>query len=187
MAQLWLNSGSILAQFWFKSGSNLAQIWLKFEPRRAWKMIVQNDSANFLPYHFALSFSRSWLDVWLDSGTILVQIRLKFGPKMAQLAQLWLKSGSNMAQWQFRRGSNWFNWFKWKTVVQRIWHDRGGSEAHMAMKNRFEPGIGSREPIPWFTSVLIWTRFWFTPALRPEVLSSLVLGRVNQSCSMVQP
>ena len=100
-------------------------------------MIGQNDSANFLPYHFALSFFKPWLN---------------YGSNMAQF---WFKSGSNLAQWQFRRGSNWFNWFKWQTVVQRIWHDSGGPGVHMAMKNRFEPGIGSREPIPWFTSVLI--------------------------------
>ena len=93
-------------------------------------MIGQNDSANFLPYHFALSFFRPWLDF----GPILVQIRLNGNSGVVQIGS----TGS-----------------KWRTVVQRIWHDSGGSGVHMAMKNRVEPGIGSREPIPWFNSVLI--------------------------------
>ena len=75
------------------------------------------------------------------------------------LAQIWLNYGSNMVQIWLNGNSGVVQigstGSKWRTVVQRIWHDSGGSGVHMAMKNRVEPGIGSREPIPWFTSVLI--------------------------------
>ena len=87
MAELWFEPGlsQNLAQIWFKSGSG---------PRRAGKMIGQNDSANFLPYHFALSFFRPWR----GSGSILAQMVIPAWFKLVQLVQMGMVGSTRLAR-----------------------------------------------------------------------------------------
>jgi len=85
-------------------------------------MIGQNDSANFLPYHFALSFFKPWL----NSGSIPAQFWLNSGSEMAQL---WLKYGSILVQIWSKSGSMAIPaWFK---LVQLVQMANGGS-THLA-------------------------------------------------------
>ena len=80
-------------------------------------MIVQ-----ILPYHFALSFFKPWL----NSGSLLVQIRLKSGSKMAQL---WFKYGSILVQIWFKSGPGAEPGPGWSPV-------RGGFEPRFPVQKR---------------------------------------------------